>query len=173
MDATQTERECEILNCIISAAHGCNLKLKPDAEIAVLAKFKEKGVTANVENGVLVLQAGTTDLVLSKTFATLRAENPAWFHIGTHDAAPTDVICREDFRGSPAEIRIQKTAWISEHGISAFENLPTDRKEAERRATVPHAGMNRASWLCLSNSDKIRMLAIKDFDLSRVMARTK
>jgi hypothetical protein len=174
MDSVAVQQQYEVLNALIGAAHSCGMKLKPDAEVSLLAALTAKGVTATVDSTGLVLKQGTTEISLSGAFRTLRAEREDWFVWDPKHAAPDQITCRADFRGTPQEILQKKARWISEHPAGAYEQLPADRAEAQRRATVPSATMTRAEYQCLSLRDKATLCAaIGAAGIQKIMARTR
>lgn len=174
MNTVEIEQQNAVLNATISAAHSCGMKLKQGAEDHLLAAITAKGCTATVGTTGLELRQGTTEMVISSVFKTLRAEHEDWFVYDPRHAAPDDIVCRADFHGTPQEILQRKARWIREHSNGAYEQLPADRAEAERRAVVPSATMTRAQYLCLSLRDKAQLSGLIGADgVARIMARVK
>jgi hypothetical protein len=172
MDVTEIQNSVALRNALVSAFRQHGMRLLPDSDMQVLALLQSKGVTLNVsESGYLELRQGSTLMVLSNAFETLRKENPELF---VSDPRRDAIASREDFRGSPSEIAAAKSRWIGQHGPAAWERLPRTRAEAELHSAVPSADMTRKEYLSLPFAERVQLSGALGPDaLSKIMARTR
>jgi hypothetical protein len=171
--AEEIRDEFALLSAIRDIFWTYGMRLLPDKERDVLSHLRSLGVSAAVGGtGYLILQQGSTLMVLSEACETVRKQLPQLF---TADPRHDAVSSREDLeRGSPSEIAHAKSDWIKSHSLEQWERLPATRAEAERKAVVPDANLNRASFLALPFSERSRLAGVLGAaGISRIMSRTK
>jgi hypothetical protein len=173
MTAEEIKGQVALHNALVSAFYAAGIKPLADSEQRILDYLTSLGVKASADAGYLTLEQSGTQMVVSSACESVRKAHPEWFAFDfKRDGA--GVISREDFHGTPREIAAAKSAYLSKHGLAAWEQLPATRAEAQRKSAIPSATMSRSEYLSLSFSDRSRLAGIIGADgVGRIMSRNK
>jgi hypothetical protein len=171
MNAAEIQNAASVRRALCNGLLMAGYRLLPGADDSVLALLAQMGVTATVDDSGLHLHQGATEMVLSSSFASIRTQHPEWF---VTDARRDAIASREDFHGSAVEVSSAKSAYISKHGLAAWERLPATRAEAERKSVTPSEGMSRSAYLSLSFHERATLAGIIGGEgIGRILARVK
>lgn len=169
MNETEIRDAASVRRALCNGLLMAGMRLLPGSDDAILALLSQMGVSASVDGlGLHLVQQGS-EMVLSRAFETLRSQHPQLF---VSDAKRDAISSKEDFHGSPSEVRTAKSEFISKHGLTAYERLPQTRAEAERTSVVPSEGMTRGQYLSLSFHERSKLAGILgESGIGRIMAR--
>lgn len=140
----------DILKAIAQAFGVIGLKVR-DPQI-VIDRLKAKGLAVSDTDGFLSISQGDTQMNVGQILQACLKQHP------------------EDFVGHSGEIRFKsdiakdaKVAWIKEHGLAAFEQLPANEKSPGAKnvlqPVILSEQMKAAEWLRLTRSEKIAAIA--------------
>lgn len=172
MTTVEMQQLVAVHNALIDAMHAAHVKPLPDTEAKIIDYLTSLGVTATVDpdGGFLRLMQGTTEIAVSPACQQIKAKHPEWF---VSTPGQGQITSKEDFRGSPREIQVAKSAYIQKHGLDAWQNLPNTGAEAQRKAIIPSPLMNRKEYLQLTFSERARLASLGPDVISKIMARTQ
>ena len=170
MSDAELRNDVAVRGALRAAFLSVGMRPQGDSDGALLNKLSELGVVADMSLGYLRLTQGATEISLSAACERLRKELPTLF---AADPKRDAIASREDLeRGTAAEVAHAKSAWISKHGLSAWESLPKTRAEAERKNAPINPDMTRSQWLSLPFAERSRMAGIFDAaTIGKIMSR--
>jgi hypothetical protein len=170
MNEAEIRQQVAVRNAVITQLHGCGMRPLEGSEAAILDWFKGRGVTLSADHGYLELKmADGSAAIPSSACETLRRELP---HLFVADPRRDEISSLADFRGTQTEILKAKAAYVSKHGLAAYERLPRTAAEAQRKAVAPSANMTRDEYHRLSLKEKAQLTGILGPDgIGRIMSR--
>lgn len=127
--------------------------LKPRDTMKILETLKgEFGVEASIEDGLLTLKQGETEMNPTRAFKTYVAKHPQDFY----GVDPAEIRYKSDL-----ETTTQKMAYVNKFGARAWENLPYNENSPAAKTVVgpaiAHAGMTAAQYRTLSVAEKTKL----------------